>query len=70
MPHITRVRRGQVSGALCVRLPLGALAALLLASSPASARPPLSPSEYEARAICAQPAPGYSGCLSLRLIAD
>lgn len=74
MPHITRFRPGPVSGALRAPLSLvllGALAAcLLLASSPASAHLPLSPTEYEASAICAQPAPGYSGCLSLRLIAD
>jgi hypothetical protein len=70
MPHITRARRGQAHGALCVRLALVSLVAFLLACSPAWGQPPLSPSEYEARAICAQPAPGYSGCLSLRLIAD
>jgi hypothetical protein len=73
MPHITRFRPGPVSGALRARpsfVLLGALAACLLASPPASAHLPLSPTEYEASAICAQPAPGYSGCLSLRLIAD
>jgi hypothetical protein len=73
MPHITRFRPGPVFGALRARLSLvllGALAACLLASSPASAHLPLSPTEYEASAVCAQPAPGYSGCLSLRLIAD
>jgi hypothetical protein len=80
MPHITRFRPGPVPGALRARLPLvsvrlapallGSLAALALLASPASAHLPLSPTEYEASAICAQPAPGYSGCLSLRLIAD
>ncbi len=72
MPHITRLRRAPVAGALRARLPLvtlGALGACLLASSPASAHL-LSPSDYKASAICAQPTPGYSGCLSLRLIAD
>jgi hypothetical protein len=80
MPHITRCRPGPVPGALRARVALvpvrlapallGALAALALLASPASAHLPLSPTEYEASAICAQPAPGYSGCLSLRLIAD
>jgi hypothetical protein len=73
MPHITRLRPGPVPGALRARLSLvllGALAACMLTCSSASAHLPLSPSEYEASAICAQPAPGYSGCLSLRLIAD
>jgi hypothetical protein len=72
MPHITRFRPGPVSGALRARLSLvmlGALGACLLASSSTSAHL-LSPSDYKASAICAQPAPGYSGCLSLRLIAD
>jgi subtilase family protein len=35
-----------------------------------SSRPRLSPSDYRARAVCRTPAPGYSGCLSLRLVAD
>jgi hypothetical protein len=73
MPRITRLRRGPVAGALRARLPLvllGALGASLLASFPASAHLALSPTDYKASAICAQPAPGYSGCLSLRLIAD
>jgi hypothetical protein len=35
-----------------------------------SPRPRLSPSDYRARAVCRTPAPGYSGCLSLRLLAD
>jgi hypothetical protein len=80
MPHITRFRPGPVSGALrarpqlapvrLARALLGPLAALALLASPASAHLPLSPTEYAASAICAQPAPGYSGCLSLRLIAD
>ena len=73
MPHITRLRRGPVAGALGAWLPLallGALGTCLLASSPASAHLALSPTDYKASAICAQPAPDYSGCLSLRLIAD
>ncbi len=80
MPHITRFRPGPVSGALRARLALvpvrlapallGSLAALPLLAPSASAHLPLSPTEYEASAICAQPTPGYSGCLSLRLIAD
>ncbi len=80
MPHTTRFRPGLVPGALRARLwlvptrlslaVLGSLAVTALLTSPASAHLPLSPTEYEASAICAQPAPGYSGCLSLRLIAD
>jgi hypothetical protein len=73
MPHTTRFRRGPAFGALRARpalVLLGSLATFVLACSPASAHLPLSPSDYEASAICAQPAPGYSGCLSLRLIAD
>ncbi len=80
MPHITRLRPRPVPAAPCARVALvrvrlaptllGSLAAWLLLCAPASAHLPLSPSDYEASAICAQPAPGYSGCLSLRLIAD
>lgn len=75
-PPITRQRRGPLIGALRARLAapilLGSLAigGAALVPAAASAHLPLSPSEYEASAICAQPAPGYSGCLSLRLIAD
>lgn len=76
-PPITRLRPGPLTGALRARigaalLALGSLAAAsaMLAAAAASAHLPLSPSEYEASAICAQPEPGYSGCLSLRLIAD
>jgi len=74
VPTISRPRPGPVPGTPRARFAalvlLGSLATCLLASSSASAHLPLSPSEYEASAICAQPAPGYSGCLSLRLIAD
>lgn len=31
---------------------------------------PISPSEYGVSALCSTPAPGYSGCLGLRLVAD
>jgi hypothetical protein len=31
---------------------------------------PISPSEYSVSALCSTPAPGYSGCLGLRLVAD
>jgi subtilase family protein len=31
---------------------------------------PISPSEYRVSALCSTPAPGYSGCLGLRLVAD
>jgi Subtilase family len=79
-PHITRFRPGPVPGTLRARVALvpvrlasvllGSLAALPLLASPASAHLPLSPTDYEASAICAQPAPGFSGCMSLRLLAD
>ncbi|HEY1451716.1 MAG TPA: S8 family serine peptidase [Solirubrobacteraceae bacterium] len=44
---------------------LGACATTAIASAP-----PLSPSAYEVSAVCPAPAPGYSGCLGLRLQAD
>jgi hypothetical protein len=31
---------------------------------------PISPSEYGVSTLCSTPAPGYSGCLGLRLVAD
>jgi hypothetical protein len=31
---------------------------------------PISPSEYGVSALCSTPAPGYSGCLGLRLVAE
>jgi hypothetical protein len=31
---------------------------------------PISPSEYGVSALCSAPAPGYSGCLGLRLVAN
>ena len=57
---------------------LGLLGALLapavltgVFAGPASARElPISPSEYGVSALCSTPAPGYSGCLGLRLVAD
>ena len=53
---------------------LVAIAALLaLASGSAAAAAargvPISPSEYGVSALCSTPAPGYSGCLGLRLVA-
>jgi Subtilase family len=72
----TSLRRGPFAGALRRRLAaaaaLGALAAVLApaGTTAAWAHLPLSPSEYEVGAVCGAPAPGYSGCLSLRLIAD
>ena len=54
---------------------LAAIAALLapatvLAGTAAARGLPISPSEYGVSALCSTPAPGYSGCLGLRLVAD
>jgi hypothetical protein len=50
---------GALAGALCLWL-------LALASSSQAA---LSPSAYRVGALCSAPAPGYAGCLGLRLVA-
>ena len=54
---------------------IAAIAALLapatvLAGTAAARGLPISPSEYGVSALCSTPAPGYSGCLGLRLVAD
>jgi hypothetical protein len=51
---------------------LGLLVALgtLCVGSAAARGLPISPSEYGVSALCSTPAPGYSGCLGLRLVAD
>jgi hypothetical protein len=52
----------------------GALALLTCALGPSPAladgSSPLSPSNYEVNRVCAVPAPGYSGCMGLRLVPD
>jgi hypothetical protein len=57
------------------RRALGLLAApltlaLVFAASAAARGLPISPSEYGISALCSTPAPGHSGCLGLRLVAD
>jgi Subtilase family len=52
------------------RIPLAllALAFGLVSSSTPAAGLPLSPSAYEVSRVCAEPAPGYSGCMGLQLV--
>jgi hypothetical protein len=50
-------------------LGLLALASALVASLPGTAAGALSPAGYGVGPVCQQPAPGYAGCLGLRLIA-
>src|ERR1041385_2027011 len=52
---------------------MGALGTLALAPTPAPALAgglPLSPSQYGVSRICAEPQPGRSGCMGLRLVPD
>jgi Subtilase family len=57
---------------------LGALVAIVallvlasgLAETAAARGLPISPSEYGVSALCSTPAPGYSGCLGMRLVAS
>jgi hypothetical protein len=56
-------------GALVALAALLALANALTGTAAARALP-ISPSEYGVSALCSTPAPGYSGCLGLRLVAD
>lgn len=79
-------RRLSMNSRTSIRSPLGpaarpmlglllALGALLVGGASfarsATARGlPISPSEYGVSALCSAPAPGYSGCLGVRLVAD
>ncbi|HEX3909112.1 MAG TPA: hypothetical protein VHW67_00230 [Solirubrobacteraceae bacterium] len=68
----TRIPPGPVTRAL-LALPVVAVLLAVAFAAPAAAaagKLPLSPSDYEVDAICATPAPGYSGCLGLRLVPD
>jgi hypothetical protein len=56
-------------GLLGVLLALIALASAFTSDADARALP-INPSEYGVSALCSTPAPGYSGCLGLRLVAD
>jgi hypothetical protein len=56
-------------GLLGVLIALVALAAAFAPDADARGLP-ISPSEYGVSALCSTPAPGYSGCLGLRLVAD
>ncbi len=56
--------------AIAVPLALLVLATLGPATAGATRGLPISPSEYNVSALCSTPAPGYSGCLGLRLVAE
>jgi hypothetical protein len=66
-------RRGRAArpllGLLGVPLALVVLAGAFVEDAQARGLP-ISPSEYGVSALCSTPAPGYSGCLGLRLVAD
>jgi hypothetical protein len=57
-------------GALFALLALGSAFASTFASTATARGLPIGPSEYGVSALCSTPAPGYSGCLGLRLVAN
>src|SRR6478609_3245108 len=72
--HERTLKRGPSAPLAVVRaLAAAVFAWALAAAAPAGAAPPSpappSPSEYTTSALCSLPAPGYSGCLGLRLFA-
>jgi hypothetical protein len=71
IPILRRPRpaHGALLAARLALLVLGGSLACLLLPSAAGALP-LSPAQYAVTPICSAPAPGYSGCLALRLVAN
>jgi subtilase family protein len=70
-PHDHRRRSTAARPLLGALVAITALLALAAGSAGTAAAHglPLSPSEYGVSALCSTPAPGYSGCLGLRLVA-
>jgi subtilase family serine protease len=71
-PHEHHPSRAAGRPRLALLAPLVALivSACACTGSAAARELPISPSEYGVSALCSAPAPGYSGCLGLRLVAD